>query len=218
MLDKDISGESPEKKYVLRNRERAKQFADKVRQGYIPEKRLKDEIVEYIYDSMTGSHDKPTYDDLVELRNYLNGTDNSRQIPDTSDSKDNKDNEPQKPTVHVEGQGLTDTKSASKSEKSRTSDTGEKVDSEPEEIEGKDYLVYEFKQPLGSVSFNSDRTCTDLDGNVIGLWNDEGKIRDHNGKQIGHLPSSETDRFNAFLDTLGIRYKKGIYIGNLKLI
>lgn len=201
--------------HVRKNREKAKAFADKIRQGYVPEKRLKDEIVEHIYDQITGSNDKPSYDDLLEFRNFLLNGKNDGQIPDASDNDANK---PTKPEVHIEGQDLKDSNSTKSPKKPDNSDTG-KQDDLPEEIEGKDYLVYGFKQPLGSVSFNKDRTCTDIDGNVIGMWNEEGKIRDHNGKQIGHLPSSETKRFHEFMDTLGIRYKKGgIYLGDFKIL
>lgn len=232
MTDIKLSSESPEKTYVLRNRERAKQFADKIRQGYIPEKRLKDEIVEHVYDSMTGSHDRPSYDDLLELRNYfLSNGKTSVHTQDGYDSEtDSDDNsKPVKPEVHIEGHSLKNSKSASKPEKSEailTDDSNARLkknnnqkqsiaNNDPEEIkevEGTDYYIYEFKKPLGSAIFNKDRTCTDPNGNIIGMWNAEGKIRDPDGKQIGHLPSSETKRFNEFLDAIGIKHKKGYLI------
>jgi hypothetical protein len=197
--------------HVRKNRQKAKDFADRIKQGYIPEKRLKDEIVEHVYDSMTGSHDKPSYDDLLELRNYLlsNGK-TSVQTQDGYDSEtDSDDNsKPVKPEVHIEGQSLKNSKSANNDAE------------EIKEVEGKDYYVYDIKKPLGIVSFNNDRTCTDPNGNIIGMWNEEGRIRDPDGKQIGHLPSSETKRFNEFLDAIGIKHNKGfgVWFGDLKIL
>ena len=190
--------------HVKKNRQKAKEFADKVRNGYIPEKRLKDEIVEKLYETLTSSHDKPSYDDLLELRNYLlsdRKTDSGQgQIQDKGDNESNsKNTKPEKSEAVLIDDSVRD-----KSKSKKQTD----ADSEPEEIEGKDYFVHEFKEPLGSIRFNKDLTCTDSHGNVIGLWNEDGKIHDPSGKQIGHLPSQVTDEFNAFLEALGLNTGK----------
>lgn len=192
--------------HVRNNRQKAKEFADKIRQGYIPEKRLKDEIVEHIYDSMTGSHDKPSYDDLLELRNYLidgNGNADSGQTQDRTDKESVSDDalKPEKSEAVLVDESKARVKKNNNQKQSIANNDPEEI----KEVEGKDYYVWEFKKPLGSVSFNKDRTCTDSNGNIIGMWNEEGRIRDPEGKQIGHLPSGEADRFNAFLEALGLR-------------
>ena len=221
----DTERESPEEnqeidpqraiEHVRKNRQKAKEFADRIKQGYIHEKRLKDEIVEHIYDSMTGSHDKPSYDDLLELRNYLingNGNADSGQTQDKTDNGIDRNTKPEKSEAVLIDESKARVKKNNNQKQSIANNDPEEI----KEVEGKDYYVCEFKKPLGSVSFNKDRTCTDSNGNIIGMWNEEGKIRDPEGKQIGHLPSGEADKFNAFLEALGLEKEDRSWNGRFR--
>ena len=210
--------------HVKKNRQKAKDFADKIRNGYVPEKRLKDEIVEKIYDTLTGSHEKPSYDDLVELRNYLQDAETDSDVQDKRDSK-SLQSPAIKPEVRIEGHEdkVSNNASKSKHKDSNSPDSNTTIDhaeNDHEDVEGKDYFMHDFHKPLGSVMFSKDRTCVNEDGEVIGLWNEDGKVRDPNGKQIGHLPSNRMDEFNSFLDALGIKHSKGfeIRLGNYKFL
>lgn len=205
--DKEID---PERaiEHVRKNRQKAKDFAEKIRNGYIPEKRLKDEIVEKIYDTLTGSHDKPSYDDLLELRNYLLSDGKTDSVEGRAQDKSEDDKKPEKSeAVMVDDRARNKNTGKLKDSNSPASiPSTDHAGSDPE-VEGKDYFMHDFHEPLGSVMFCKNRTCVNEEGDIIGLWNEDGKIHDPSGKQIGHLPSTETDRFNDFLEALGIRDK-----------
>ncbi len=167
------------------SRRRVKEYQNRLKAGYIPEIRLKDSIIEKIYDSFTGSHSKPTYDDLLEFNNYLD----SMQMDDS----------PQKPVIRFTDSQRSEDINKKPADKDRPDNAPQE---EPED--GEDIFEYDFNKPLGKVFLHKDRTCTNAGHELIGMFDTQGRIRNPEGKQIAHLPDKVREDFNAFLESAGI--------------
>lgn len=187
----ELNNPDAKDKTKTKDNERAKKFYQKIKDGYIPENRLKNEIVNKLFKDLTGSKEDMTYDDLMELHNNISNTDFTH--PDDQESQ-----KPEKTEINL-------TKSHPDRKKPINRDRPDDTLNDIPDKEEENIFTHDFGK-VGSFDFHPDHTVTNGEGLIVGMWNQDGKVKDPNGKQVLHLPGSKAKDFNTWMDVIGEEY------------